>query len=68
MENIQLTEQKLMDQYYDVNDQILKCKKSECMNLIKEKKHQYNKELGIISLLGIAIAVGGIVSSIVIRI
>ena len=68
MENVQLTEQKLMDQYYKVNDQILTCKKSECLYLIKKKKHQYNKELGIISLLGIAIAVGGIVSSIVIRI
>ena len=68
MENVQLTEQKLMDQYYKVNAQILTCKKSECLYLIKEKKHQYNKEFGIISLLGIAIAVGGIVLSIVIRI
>lgn len=61
MENIQLIEQKLLEQYYEVNNQLLICKKSECMDLIKKKKHQYDKQFGMISFFYIAIAVGCII-------
>ena len=62
MQNIKLTEQELITNYIEINNQILKCKRLECEDLIKKQKQQYRKEFVVVVLIGIFMAVSGIAS------
>jgi len=62
MQNIKLTEQELITKYIEVNNQILKCKRSECEDLIKKQRQQDRKEFVVVVLVGFLMAVSGMAS------